>query len=483
MNAGAFRRTPVRLVLVLIVVGLLFGVGYVLRPGVPERFDSIEDHFRYGSIGAEAGSGIPYWVWRVLPDLFPEYLPQNRPGEGYERFGFLYEEGADLQVERPIGTSYVDAAIPMLGVNCATCHTGSLREEHGGEQRLVLGMPAHQLDFFAYQQFLMDVAGDERFNGDVVISAIREVNPDFSAFDALLYRTVVIPRMRTAILDLKTDFEFLFEQTSWGPGRVDTFSPYKVRFGYDVEVSDPVGIADFPSLWNQAPREGMDLHWDGNNSSVEERNISASIGTGASEDSPDFASLGRIGTWIANFEPPPFPEDRIDPVLAERGRPIWEAQCASCHAFDGEQVGRVVDVELLGTDPERANSFDAQLAAALNMIGEGRPWQFSNFRDTNGYANSPLDGIWLRAPYLHNGSVPTLRDLLRPPDERPEVFYRGYDVYDFENLGFVSSGSEAEAQGVRLDTADRGNGNGGHLYGTTLSASEVDALLEFLKTQ
>ena len=40
----------------------------------------------------------------------------------------------------------------------------------------------------------------------------------------------------------------------------------------------------------------------------------------------------------------------------------------------------------------------------------------------------PLDGIWLRAPYLHNGSVPTLRDLLRPPDERPVVFYRGYDV-------------------------------------------------------
>ena len=51
----------------------------------------------------------------------------------------------------------------------------------------------------------------------------------------------------------------------------------------------------------------------------------------------------------------------------------------------------------------------------------------------------PLDGIWLRAPYLHNGSVPTLRALMFP-DARPAVFYRGYDVYDWENVGFVASG-------------------------------------------
>ena len=66
-----------------------------------------------------------------------------------------------------------------------------------------------------------------------------------------------------------------------------------------------------------------------------------------------------------------------------------------------------------------------------NMIfagyGEER---FSHFRKTFGYANSPLDGVWLRAPYLHNGSVPTLRDLLEPSDQRPKTFYRGYDVYD-----------------------------------------------------
>jgi len=65
--------------------------------------------------------------------------------------------------------------------------------------------------------------------------------------------------------------------------------------------------------------------------------------------------------------------------------------------------------------------------------------RFSHFRKTGGYANLPLDGIWLRAPYLHNGSVPTLRDLLEPAAKRPALFYRGYDVYDPAKVGFVTS--------------------------------------------
>ena len=85
----------------------------------------------------------------------------------------------------------------------------------------------------------------------------------------------------------------------------------------------------------------------------------------------------------------------------------------------------------------------------MNTIGTGYPWQFTHFRKTNGYSNMPLDGIWLRAPYLHNGSVPTLRALMFP-DERPAVFFRGYDVYDWDNGGFVSTGPDAEKGGVKI---------------------------------
>ena len=123
---------------------------------------------------------------------------------------------------------------------------------------------------------------------------------------------------------------------------------------------------------------------------------------------------------------------------------------------------------------------------ALNRLGTDR-WQLRHFRVENGYVNMPLDGIWLRAPYLHNGSVPTVRDLLNPPERRPRVFCRGGEVYDWQNLGYLTpapTGSGADAcQGLfRYDTTVRGNGNGGHRYGTALSDADKAALVEFMKT-
>jgi len=111
------------------------------------------------------------------------------------------------------------------------------------------------------------------------------------------------------------------------------------------------------------------------------------------------------------------------------------------------------------------------------------PYRFTHFRKTRGYANQPLDGIWLRAPYLHNGSVPTLRALLDAPEQRPKTFYRGNDVYDQQGVGFVWSRKEAGGRSFfEYDTTLPGNGNGGHVYGTTLSAADKQAIVEYLKT-
>jgi hypothetical protein len=93
-----------------------------------------------------------------------------------------------------------------------------------------------------------------------------------------------------------------------------------------------------------------------------------------------------------------------------------------------------------------------------------------------------LTGLWLRGPYLHNGSVPTLRDLLQPPAQRPTQFYRGYDVIDAQNGGFVSQGAQAEKFGVRFDVATPGNSNEGHWYGVELSDADKQNLLAYLKT-
>ena len=94
-----------------------------------------------------------------------------------------------------------------------------------------------------------------------------------------------------------------------------------------------------------------------------------------------------------------------------------------------------------------------------------------------------MSGLWLKGPYLHNGSVPTLRDLLLPAGQRPTAFYRGWDLVDPVNGGFLSTpGGLAERYGWRYDTMLPGNSNAGHLFGTDLSLAEKESLLSYLKT-
>jgi hypothetical protein len=97
------------------------------------------------------------------------------------------------------------------------------------------------------------------------------------------------------------------------------------------------------------------------------------------------------------------------------------------------------------------------------------------------YAARPLYGIWAAAPYLHNGSVPTLYHLLLPPDQRPKTFALGARDYDPVKLGFAVDTS-CSSQDCLVDTSETGDGNGGHIWGTDLTESDRMALLEYLKT-
>jgi hypothetical protein len=101
-----------------------------------------------------------------------------------------------------------------------------------------------------------------------------------------------------------------------------------------------------------------------------------------------------------------------------------------------------------------------------------------NFQE--GMKAGPLLGIWATGPFLHNGSVPTVYDLLSPPEERPRVFWVGGRELDEERLGFVS----AEAPGLfHFDTGLPGNGNQGHAFprGGPLAPAQRLAVVEYLK--
>jgi mono/diheme cytochrome c family protein len=470
-------------------------------PEVPVAYADGRENFKYGSFGSEPQNGIPYWIWKVLPTTFPEHVPKTyNDALDYTAFGFLQEEGHDT----PIGFSQRRVyGITLVGLNCAVCHTGSVRTGPGAEPRLVLGMPANTMDLQSYFRFLFDCAGDGRFTETELMPRIEAV-AGLDPLERLTYK-IAIKQVRDALLARSQRLSYLQARDDggelirppFGPGRVDTFNPYKaVQFNFPMADDHTVGTADLPSLWNQQIRKDLALHWDGNNSSLAERNKSAAMGAGATPVSLDLPRMDRFEAWIETLPPPKyadfFGDGAIDPEAAGRGARVYRRWCARCHDVDYQPsqdrlVGTVIPIEDIRTDRQRLDSFSPELESQMNTIGAGHPWRFNHFRKTFGYACMPLDGVWARAPYLHNGSVPTLWELLTPEARRSQsVFYRGDDVYDTRDVGFrCNVARDGGRRFFPFDPTKRGNGNQGHsgpAYGTDLPDGEKKDLLEYLKT-
>jgi hypothetical protein len=456
------------------------------------------EHFKYGSTGGERLSGIPYWLWVALPEVFPEVLPDQAPGHGYSSFGMIYEKGEDPRYALPVGVSRRNVrGVEMVSLNCALCHTGTVRDEHGTPPRVIAGMPANTLNIGAWILFLSTIAKDPKFTPDRLLAQIQVMENDPKRLvgkpdliNERIFRYTLFYQLREQLLRL-TQRMSLIDFGSWGPGRADTFSLNKAIFNFP-DLDKLHGGADFPSIWNQGPREQkrMKLHWDGNNDLVTECNLNDAFVTGADPSSLDAAPFLRTTNWLKTARPPDYPYP-TDIKLATAGKPIYQKYCAGCHGtrelpfshnppLPDERVGEVTPIAMISTDRHRLDSFTWTLSVNLGIYAG------FHYRKTDGYVNVPLDGLWLRAPYLHNGSVPTLWDLLKPAAKRPKSFYRGNDVFDPAVVGFISNVAQ---EGMRrfflFDTNRDGNGNAGHegqAYGTNLPANEKQALLEYLKT-
>jgi hypothetical protein len=456
---------------VAVICAALLAVAVIDASQNAPQPDSIENHFKYGSVGIESEEGFPYWLWQALPRVFADKLP--RPG-GYGAFGFVWEPGHDL----PVGFSRADLlGGPRIAINCAFCHTTAYRLEPTGPRTLVPAGPGNLVDPQAYVRFLHAVVEDPRFNANELMAAIDGLT-QLSWTQRMQYRWLLIPGTQTALKRQKAEFAWMDKNPDWGPGRVDPFNPIKFRI-LKQPVDGTIGNADMMPLWNMKGRGAV--HWDGVATSFHESMLSSGIGNGASRKSISLESLGRLEQWFRDVPSPRYPL-AIDAPLAAQGEPLFTQHCASCHAAGGARTNAVIPIAELGTDAHRLNMWTPESATAFNAFADGYAWDFTGFRKTDGYVAVPLDGVWLRAPYLHNGSVANLHDLLEPPANRQKIFYRGYDLFDPTRVGFVSDGPAAQQSGTRYDTGQPGNGNGGHLYGTTLTAPEKLALIEFLKT-
>lgn len=205
-----------------------------------------------------------------------------------------------------------------------------------------------------------------------------------------------------------------------------------------------------------------------------------------------------IQAFLKTITPPPYP-GKINSSLAAQGKRIFTTNCSQCHGTYGDNwtyPNKLIELDDIGTDPTRAFGISDKAKEhydktwfAEEYDTEGHKLSTSNRR---GYVAPPLDGIWATAPYLHNGSIPTLEHLLNSPT-RPNRFTRSYKTedadYDHVRIGWKITLLEKEPDASThplekrkiYDTTQPGRGNQGHTYGDKLTDKERKALIEYLK--
>jgi mono/diheme cytochrome c family protein len=202
----------------------------------------------------------------------------------------------------------------------------------------------------------------------------------------------------------------------------------------------------------------------------------------------DFRS---IAAYLESLEPPPYPFG-VDQPLAAQGRTVFNRKCASCHGSYGDDEtypGKIVSIDKVGTDRVRLDALTADHRRGYANSWFGEYGRHGVNAEPAGYVAPPLDGIWATAPYLHNGSIPTLWHLFHA-DQRPTVWNRIDDSLDQARQGlhieaFAEVPKTARSLHQRrqyFDTRKRGKSAVGHLFPDRLDEKEKRAVLEYLKT-
>lgn len=244
----------------------------------------------------------------------------------------------------------------------------------------------------------------------------------------------------------------------------------------------PYAPIKFGLVWNVDKRTWV--HWDGNTRSPIARNLLASLGLGAPSRGRhpdlDFAVVERQTDLSEKIRPPRYPF-KINETAANRGTAHFQSKCASCHS-GSESDKRLYSLAEIKTDPKRAETFNQGQAdkfnkylAELDLTGYEPPRE-PGVRSTEKYFAPTLNGVWARSPYLHNGSIRTMEQLLTAPAERAKTFHRGSKAFDETQMGFTDEGFYV------FDSSGSGNSHAGHDYATDLPAADKRYLIEYLKT-
>jgi len=260
----------------------------------------------------------------------------------------------------------------------------------------------------------------------------------------------------------------------------------------------------------------------------------------AYESSLQIENLGRIENWVRELNSPAWPEEvfpKIDRTKAALGEKLYADACAGCHQVIPREVAiktayraNITDIDILKTDPTELNNMSSRYQAgiyegkkAASLAGDVIPnpttgldplinavtgsllqhklqtlagyadqystWTPSHEGDAAGYKGRPLNGIWATAPYLHNGSVPNLYELLLPTGQRSKSFTLGSREFDPVRVGYaLEQPKQAGAYApFTFDVSLPGNSNAGHEFlstqdGKPFTDEQRWQLVEYMKT-
>ncbi|HTE26106.1 c-type cytochrome [Flavitalea sp.] len=255
-----------------------------------------------------------------------------------------------------------------------------------------------------------------------------------------------------------------------------------------LEIPDQVIPTDVPAWWLLKKKNAMFYNGFGRgdfgrflmgsnlmtvNDTAESREVDAHM--------PD------VLAYLYSLEPPSYKKP-VNKSLAKKGEAIFLVSCSKCHGTYGDSVtypNLLIPQAAIQTDSllNVSNYSSPQFIDWFNKSWFTTGDHPARLEPFNGYIAPPLDGIWATAPYLHNGSVPTLEGLLNST-KRPQYWSRDFvnPKYDYTTLGWVYKSYDKPGEPNSYNTEIPGYGNYGHYFGDRLSPDERKAVLEYLKT-
>lgn len=249
-----------------------------------------------------------------------------------------------------------------------------------------------------------------------------------------------------------------------------------------------------PPWWHMAKKHATFYNGEGRGDHVRYMILASTTCTDTVAEARDIDRwFTDVRAYLASLRPPRFPH-AIDAELAARGGAVFRRECRECHGTYGERPtypNLLVALDEVGTDPSLAEAAFHDSDRFMRWFNQSFYGELGEARPGLGYVAPPLDGIWATAPYLHNGSVPTLAALL-DSRLRPAIWRYGAATPDYDPaaLGWqtetLTAGRDQFAsldeQKWVYDTGRRGFGNQGHTFGDELTDDDRRALLEYLKT-